>query len=218
MTSLLSGLDNFAVGIASSIIGSIIIAILLLIVKYPKFNDKATTFYLRITNKVFKNQKEALKQMEKDYEDSSIIKILAIRGKDFSDPGGDLKFLWNSYEKQIEIINSSINNKFAIDGRASSYPSCVNSYEKTLESVHEEMLDKLKKYRNFDYYNHNIDLIFRIVIFRKAIYVSFFKCGRTKDDSEVYKYDRDTQMYAAFEKYYDTIKAISIPVKVPFEK
>ncbi|MFI3163814.1 MAG: hypothetical protein R3Y65_05200 [Bacillota bacterium] len=170
----------------------------------------------KYSGEIYENQASALNNIKHDFYDSNSVYVLAIRGKDFCEVNGAYNFFWDDLEKKIEIVTASPDNEFAVKSRGSTaYYKKNHQYLADLNMVKEIMTHKLKNYVNCSYYNHLIDLSFRLVIFDKFMYVSFFNEGIRADESVVRRFNRDSQSYKAFMRYYLSIKDNS--TKIEFE-
>jgi len=154
---------------------------------------------------LFENQSEAVASIKESTFSSRQIRILAIRGVSYVNDDGDFNFIWDNKEKRIELILSALNNR-AISQRSRLYIENNEEYKREIKLIQETLKEKHKEYQNLTCYTHNIDLPFRLIILDKQIYLSFFNDGIKASASQIYKYDRDSQMYQALNKYYKTVR------------
>ena len=163
-------------------------------------------FYSDIV-RVYKNQKKALKEINRDMESSSYIRILAIRGRSITQHDiGDYPSLWKSTTKEIEIVISSEDNDAAITARSKALGSSVDEYKMDIAYSNTILLNRMSQYKRLKVFNHHENLSFKLIIMEQCIYVCYFLPKKSVHNSSVIKYKCDTGAYEAFVHYYESLK------------
>lgn len=198
-------MGEFIFGIISSLVVELIVFIILKLIKSVKIKYSIAKFLLKQDYFPYKNQKYALDDIKNDAQLSREIRILSIRGLSYIGEDGDFSFIWSNVSKRIEIVISDLCND-SVKKRSAIYKENKEKYIKEMEEVQNFILDKKKVFEHLSYYNHKEDLVFRLIILEKQMYVSFFIAGKKASDSQVYRFDRDSQMYKAFLTYYKNVR------------
>lgn len=198
-------MGNFILGILGNLVVELIIFLILKFIKSIKIKYLIAKLLLKEDYFPYKNQKSALNDIKNDAKLSREIRILSIRGLSYIGEDGDFNFIWSDISKRIEIVISDLSN-VSIRKRSSIYKENKEKYLKEMEDVHNFILDKKKVFENLSYYNHEEDLVFRLIILEKQIYVSFLIAGQKASESQIYRFDRDSQMYTAFLTYYKNVR------------
>ena len=142
------------------------------------------------------------------YHTSCEVRVLSVRGLSYMDNSSDFGFIWESTDKRIEIILSDIDNS-SISKRCGNSLFNTDEYKKEMELINACILKKSISYPHLSYYKHNQDLAFRLIVLDRYLYVSFFNYGVKAADSKMYRFERDSQAYKAFLKYYKDIRRSS---------
>ena len=162
--------------------------------------------------KVWRTQSEARDSMQLDYKETKSVKILAIRGNSLADQKGDLNFLFSRPDVNIMLGLSDGENERLLRRRSVVNSSDITYYKKELDIAKYKIVKNYLNKNKLTFFSHNIDLCFRLIIFDNALYVSFFGVTPAKK-SEVYRYNSNTQMFEAFNHYFESVFVISTKIE-----
>ncbi len=204
---------DFFLGIIASLVTQLIIFIFIRIFKLEKIKLSIAKKLLKEDYFPFDNQKKAVTDIYEKLKESCEIRILSIRGISYIGDEGDFSFIWEDKSKRIEIILSDIFNS-SIKRRSGAVHINNKDYKKEIELVNEYILQMFYLCPNLTYYRHNQDLAFRLIILDKYMYLSFFNISIKASESKMYRFERDSQIYKAFLKYYKDIRRVSKKVKI----
>lgn len=200
--------------IASSVIATIIITLLIIIWGYLKSNI-FNKFILKISGvgivKIYKNRRESEIFLFKENTNSKKLKIITNRGLPFSEPSLSKNFLSNleSLEncKMLVINPKSIYSRERADEikKIAKKGWNKNNFSQDIIFVANKLLEIDKVELKY----HNEKSIFRFIITTEYIYLSGFLSKRFGKDLPVIKAKKDTLLYDIFERYFDFIWAKS---------
>jgi len=198
-------MQTFMLGIIISLATEFVIFLIIRFINNKKLKYFLAKSLLKNEYIPYENQSAAIDNIRRDMSRSSQVRILAIRGLSYISNEGDFNFIWDNPNKRIEIILSEQNND-AVYMRSKLYLENNDDYIKEMTMIHNALFSKHKLCPNLTFFTHNVDLTFRLIIFDKYLYLSFFNDGKKASESQMYKYDRDSQMYRAFYKYYKNVR------------
>jgi hypothetical protein len=199
---------TFVLGVITSLITELILFLVLKFLKSKKLKNLLSKAILHEDYFPFANQKSAIDDIRKKTKESATIRILSIRGLSYIGIDGDFKFVWDDDNKRIEIIFSDIDNH-AINRRSRLFQENNKDYRNEMEHVKNYILEKQVYFQNLSFYLHQEDLAFRIIILDKYMYLSFFNAGIRASDSQIYRFERDSEIYKAFKTYYKNVRRLS---------
>lgn len=164
---------------------------------------------------IYKNQSVACKNLAEEIEHYSAIRYLAIRAssvvdKESSDGYG---FLLNNKSLEITLCISSPNNNKLIEDRAIANGQKTEEYRSTISFFAKKIEQETQDWQNFHLFYHSAYLPFRLIFFDKPIddsvpqnllFISFLS-NQNARESPVYRYVNTTEMYEAFNKYYEDV-------------
>ena len=154
--------------------------------------------------KKWDNQKDARQLIQQDYMGTETVRVLAVRGNSFADRNQDLNFIFDRQEINIEFGLSDGENDLLLSKRCKANDEEKAMYKEELNIVQHKIM-QYRETNTVGLFLHNVDLSFRLLFFDNSLYVSFFGPSPAKK-SEVYRFDKETQMYLAFLQYYEDVK------------
>lgn len=192
----------FFMSVLTNIIASIIVAGMAWLTRKIWLDG----FYSDIA-KVYKSQAKAVKEINKDMERSTSIRILSIRGRSFTNSNqAEYPSLWNSNNKIMEIIISSDDNSIAINSRSKATKISAEEYKLGITYSNKILSNRLNTFKNLKVFNHMENLSFKLIIMDQCVYVCYFLPEKAVHNSSVIKYKSDTGAYDAFLHYYNSLK------------
>lgn len=194
----MSNLISFLVGVASSMVASYILNFLGILSKLvpPKFRKSF--------DREFKNQKKALKSIRKDAKSSDTLRVLAMKGDTFSNPGdsGDLHdLLLNGPNKQKYLISSPDNPYIIQRGMELKNNNLRMGIENSIGCFE----DVAAINKNIEIRKHSEILRFRLIIFDNRLYLSFQSTDTPGKLSPMQRYIKSSSGYSALEAYFEDL-------------
>lgn len=194
----MGNLISFLIGIASSLVASYILNILGLYSKIipPKFRKSF--------DKEYKNQKKALKAIKKDARVSNTMRVVAMKGDTFSNPGdsGDLHDLLTDGPSKQKYLISDPNNPYVIQrGLELGHKNLKMGIENSIGCFEEIAANK----PNVELRKHSEILRFRLIIFDNSLYLSFQSTDTPGKMSPMQRYIKPSSGYSALEAYFEDL-------------
>ncbi len=162
---------------------------------------------------IYQNQEDALQDIIGCYKESARVKILTLRGDSFLNDGGALRCLMRPEAgKQLFFLMSdpsSGNNSYVVrraveletinQGPASTFLNAVRLNVQRLAALSGCQERKL----------HNSPPAFRLIIFDKDLFLLFYSTKGRARDGRVYRCPVESELYSAFDRYFDLVSAES---------
>lgn len=194
----MNGLASFICGVASSLLASYILYFFGLFSKIvpPKFRKSF--------DREFKNQKKALKSIRKDAKNSSSLRVVAMKGDTFSNPGdsGELKDLLHSGPKNQKYLISNPDNPY-VSQRGKELNN--NNLKMGIENSIGNFQESIKKNSNIEIRMHCEILRFRLIIFDDSLYLSFQSTDTPGKLSPMQRYIKPSSGYSALEAFFEDL-------------
>lgn len=194
----MSNIISFLGGVASSLVASYILNILGFFSKIipPKFRKSF--------DKEYKNQKKALRAIKKDARVSNTMRVVAMKGDTFSNPGdsGDLHDLLTDGPSKQKYLISDPNNPYVLQrGLELGYKNLKMGIENSIGCFEEIVANKA----NVELRKHSEILRFRLIIFDNSLYLSFQSTDTPGKMSPMQRYIKPSSGYSALEAYFEDL-------------
>lgn len=194
----MSNIISFLGGVASSLVASYILNILGLFSKIipPKFRKSF--------DKEYKNQKKALKSIKRDARISNTMRVVAMKGDTFSNPGdsGDLHDLLTDGPSKQKYLISDPNNPYVIQrGLELGNRNLKMGIENSIGCFEEIAANN----PNVELRKHSEILRFRLIIFDNSLYLSFQSTDTPGKMSPMQRYIKPSSGYSALEAYFEDL-------------
>lgn len=194
----MNGLISFFIGVASSLLASYILYIFGLFSKIvpPKFRKSF--------DREFKCQKKALKSIRKDAKNSSSLRVVAMKGDTFSNPGdsGELNDLLHTGPKSQKYLISDPNNSY-VSQRGKELNN--NNLKMGIENSIGNFQECIKHNSNIEIRKHCEILRFRLIIFDNSLYLSFQSTDTPGKLSPMQRYIKPSSGYSALEAFFEDL-------------
>lgn len=192
----MNNLISFLVGVASSLFATYILHVLGFLSKIvpPK--------YRRSFDREYKNQKSALHSIRKDAKNSTTMRVIAMKGDTFSNPGeaGELHdLLLNGPQKQMYLISSPDNPYVYQRGKELNNNNLKMGIQNSIGCFE----DIACKNSNIMLRTHSEILRFRLIIFDDSLYLSFQSTDTPGRHSPMQRYVKPSSGYSALEAYFE---------------
>ena len=194
----MSNLISFLVGVASSMVASYILNF------WGIFSKSVPPKFRKSFDREFKNQKKALKSIRKDAKSSDTLRVLAMKGDTFSNPGdsGDLHdLLLNGPNKQKYLISSPYNPYIIQRGMELKNNNLRMGIENSIGCFE----DVAAINKNIEIRKHSEILRFRLIIFDNSLYLSFQSTDTPGKLSPMQRYIKSSSGYSALEAYFEDL-------------
>lgn len=152
----------------------------------------------------YKNQKKALRSIRKDAKSSSTLKVLAMKGDTFSNPGesGELHdLLLDGPSKQMYLISNPENTYVIQRGKELGNKNFKGGIENSIGCFNAVIANN----DNIELKMHKEILRFRLIIFDNSIYLSFQSADTPGRLSPIQRYIKPSSGYSALEAYFDDL-------------
>lgn len=191
-------LISFFLGVASSLVASYILHILGLFTRIvpPKFRKSF--------DREFKNQKNALRSIRRDAKNSSTLRVVAMKGDTFSNPGdsGELNDLLHKGPKIQKYLISNPENPYVCQrGKELNNNNLKMGIENSIGNFHE----CIKNNSNIEIRKHCEILRFRLIIFDNSLYLSFQSTDTPGKLSPMQRYIKPSSGYSALEAFFEDL-------------
>ena len=198
---MMEKLISFLLGVASSIVASATLKFLG--VYYRVIPPK----YRKSFDREFKNQHKALKSIKRDAEKSETLRVIAMKGDTFSNPGdsGELHdFLINGRPNKQKYLISDPDNPYVIKrGVELKNTNLKMGIQNSLGCFNEIA----NQNANIIIRKHKEILRFRLIIFDESLYISFQSTTSIGRLSPMQRYIKGSSGYSALEAYFEDLWA-----------
>jgi len=194
----MGNLISFIIGVASSLFASYILFVLGLFSKIvpPKFRKSF--------DREYKNQKKAIRSIRRDAHDSDTMRVVAMKGDTFSNPGdsGELHdLLINGPNKQKYLISNPDNPYVMQRGKELNNNNLKMGIQNSLGCFE----DIVAKNSNIEILTHREILRFRLIIFDNSLYLSFQSTDIPGRLSPMQRYVKPSSGYSALEAFFEDL-------------
>lgn len=194
----MSSLMSFFIGVASSLVASYILFF------FGVFKKIVPPKFRKSFDKEFKNQKKALRSIRRDAKNSNTLRVMAMKGDTFSNPGnaGDLHdLLLNGPPKQKYLISSPDNPYVIQRGKELNNNNLKMGIENSIGCFKEIATTN----PNIEINEHKEILRFRLIIFDNSLYLSFQSTDTPGRNSPMQRYTKPSSGYSALEVYFEDL-------------
>ena len=194
----MSNFISFVVGVASSLAASYILYL------FGFFSKIVPAKFRKSFDKEFKNQKKALKSIRRDAKNSNTLRVVAMKGDTFSNPGdsGDLHDLLTKGPNKQKYLISNPDNPYVIQ-RGMELKN--NNLKMGIENSIGCFEEAVSKNPNIKIEKHNEILRFRLIIFDNSLYLSFQSTDTPGKLSPMQRYIKPSSGYSALEAYFEDL-------------
>lgn len=194
----MSNFISFLIGIASSLASTYIFCFLGL------FQRIVPPKYRKSFDREYKNQKKALRSIKRDAKSSKTLRVLAMKGDTFSNPGeaGELHNLLHSGPDNQKYLISSPDNPY-VETRAKELKN--NNLKMGIKNSICCFEDEVSKNSNIELRQHHEILRFRLIIFDDSLYLSFQSTNARGRLSPMQRYIKPSSGYSALEAYFEDL-------------
>lgn len=194
----MSNLISFIIGVASSLFATYILQIIGFFSKIlpPKFRKSF--------DREYKNQKKALRSIRKDAKNSTTLRVIAMKGDTFSNPGaaGELHDLLINGPKIQKYLISNPNNPYVAQRAKELENQNLKMGIQNSIGCFEEIITKNS---NIELRKHNEILRFRLIIFDNSLYLSFQSTDTPGRYSPMQRYIKTSSGYLALEAFFEDL-------------
>lgn len=192
----MNNLISFFSGVISSLVATYLLKASNILVRFipPKFRKSF--------DKEFKNQKSALRYIRKDAKNSATIRVIAMKGDTFSNPGksGDLRDILTNGPANQKYLISSPNNPYVLKrGQELNNNTLKAGIENSIACFEDIANQKPQMKIRL----HKEVLRFRLIIFDDSLYLSFQSTDTPGRKSPMQRYFRTSSGYSALEAYFE---------------
>lgn len=204
-------MGEIAQGVVYGLVAEIIVMLIVIVIAKVK---NSSLFMIFAASKIFghgieyvyKEQRDASKDILKDIESSTTVKLLCMRGRSFIQTDAELSQILEKRNLTIQYLVLDPDSQF-VQKRADELNK--QNYKQELETNISDLKTQTQGKANVAKRIHDQPPVFRLLILDNRIYFSFFEKNKLGSQLPVFRAKDSSPIYKGLVRYYEYIWGIS---------